>query len=81
VVARVHALSVSESAFAGGEDSFADPLDSARKAESFGIGFNWYLNENLKWLLNYDHTTFEGGAPDGDREDEDAIQLRLAVGF
>jgi phosphate-selective porin OprO/OprP len=82
VVARVHALSVSDAAFAGGEDSFADPLASARKAESFGIGFNWYLNENLKWLLNYDYTTFEGGASDGgDREDEDAIQLRLAVGF
>jgi phosphate-selective porin OprO/OprP len=81
LVARVHALSVSDAAFAGGADSFADPLDSASKAEAFGLGFNWYLNENVKVLVNYDHTSFEGGAPDGDREDEDAFQLRLALGF
>jgi phosphate-selective porin OprO/OprP len=81
VVARVQALSVSDAAFAGGDDSFVDPLASASEAEAYGIGFNWYLNENVKWLLNYDHTRFEGGAVDGDREDEDALQLRLAVGF
>jgi phosphate-selective porin OprO/OprP len=81
VVARVQSLSVSDAAFAGGEDSFVDPLVSAQQADAWGVGFNWYLNENVKWLLNYDHTTFEGGAVDGDREDEDAVQLRLAVGF
>jgi phosphate-selective porin OprO/OprP len=81
VVARVQSLSIGDEAFTGGADSFADPLASARQADSWGVGFNWYLNENLKWLLNYDHTTFEGGAEGGDREDEDAVQLRLAVGF
>jgi phosphate-selective porin OprO/OprP len=81
VVARVHSLSVSDDAFDGGADSFADPLAAARQADSWGVGLNWYLNENVKWLLDYEHTTFEGGALAGDREDEDAIQLRLAVGF
>ncbi len=81
VVARVQSLSVSDDAFDGGADSFADPLAAARKADSWGIGLNWYLNQNIKWLLDYEHTTFEGGAPAGDREDEDAIQLRLALGF
>jgi phosphate-selective porin OprO and OprP len=81
VVARVQSLSVSDEAFAGGADSFADPLASASQADSWGVGLNWYLNENVKWLLDYEHTTFEGGAPTGDRTDEDAIQLRLAVGF
>jgi phosphate-selective porin OprO and OprP len=81
VVARVQSLSVSDDAFDGGEDSFADPLASAGQADSWGVGLNWYLNENVKWLLDYEHTTFEGGASAGDREDEDAVQLRLAVGF
>lgn len=81
VVARVQSLSVSDDAFDGGEDSFADPLAAAGQADSWGVGLNWYLNENVKWLLDYEHTTFEGGALAGDREDEDAIQLRLAVGF
>ncbi len=81
VVARVQSLSVSDDAFAGGADSFADPLASASQSDSWGIGLNWYLNENVKWLLDYEHTTFDGGAADGDREDEDALQLRLALGF
>jgi phosphate-selective porin OprO/OprP len=79
--ARVQSLSVGDEAFAGGENSFADPLASASQADSWGVGLNWYLNENVKWLLDYEHTTFEGGAADGDRADEDAIQLRLAVAF
>ena len=81
VVGRVQSLSVDDAAFAGGADSFADPLAAARKADSWGIGFNWYLNENVKWLLDYERTSFKGGAADGDREDEDAYQLRLALGF
>lgn len=81
VVARVQSLSVGDDAFDGGADSFADPLAAARQVDSWGVGLNWYLNENVKWLLDYEHTTFEGGAPAGDREDEDAIQLRLALGF
>jgi phosphate-selective porin OprO/OprP len=79
--ARVQSLSVGDEAFAGGADSFADPLASASQADSWGLGLNWYLNENVKWLLDYEHTTFEGGAATGDRTDEDAIQLRLAVAF
>lgn len=79
--ARVQSLSVGDEAFAGGANSFADPLASASQADSWGVGLNWYLNENVKWLLDYEHTTFEGGAATGDRADEDAVQLRLAVAF
>ena len=81
VVARVQSLSVDDLAFGGGADSFADPLTSARQADSWGVGLNWYLNENVKWLLDYERTSFEGGAATGDRSDEDAFQLRLALGF
>jgi phosphate-selective porin OprO and OprP len=81
VVARVQQLSVDDSAFAGGEDSFADPLTSAGDAGSWGLGLNWYVNENVKWLLDYEHTTFDGGAAAGDRAEEDAVQLRLAIAF
>ncbi len=81
VVARVQVLGVDDEAFAGGEDSFADPLAAARQARSWGVGLNWYLDENVKWLLDYEHTSFEGGTPGGDRADEDAVQLRLAVAF
>ncbi len=81
VVARVQSFSVSDEAFRAGANSFADPLAAASQVDSWGVGLNWYLNENVKWLLDYERTSFEGGAATGDREDEDAIQLRLAVGF
>lgn len=82
IKARVQQLNVDDDAFGGAADSFADPAVSASQADSFGVGLNWYLNENVKWLLDYEHTTFEGGAAAGaDRSAEDAYQLRLAVGF
>jgi phosphate-selective porin OprO and OprP len=40
------------------------------------------LNQNVKWVLNYEHTQFDGGAPaGGDRDDEQAILTRVALGF
>ena len=65
-----------------GAASFADPLASARKATGYTLGLNWYLNQNVKWVLNYEHTSFEGGATGGgDRPDEQAILTRVALGF
>lgn len=82
LVARVHQLEVDADAFAGGLDSFADPDAAARRARAWGIGVNWYLNENLKWALDYERTRFDGGAAGGaDREDENALLLRVALGF
>jgi phosphate-selective porin OprO/OprP len=82
LVARVHRLEVDAAAFAGGPDSFADPNAAARRAAGWAIGLNWYLNENLKWMLDYERTGFDGGAAGGaDREDTDALLLRIALGF
>ncbi len=45
------------------------------------MGVNWYLTQNYKWSLNYDVTSFDGGAATGDRPDERALFTRFAVGF
>lgn len=82
LVARYHELETDDAAFAGGAASFADPESSARKASAWGLGVNWYLNENLKWVLNYERTRFDGGAIGGtDRDDEEAFLTRVALGF
>jgi phosphate-selective porin OprO/OprP len=81
VVARVQELSIDEAAFAGGAASFANPATAAQKAKSAGIGLNWYLNQNVKWALNYDQTRFDGGAPTGDRPDEKAFFTRVALSY
>lgn len=82
LVGRYHELTVDDDAFTGGADSFADPNSSARKASAYGVGLNWYLNENLKWAFNYERTSFEGGAAGGaDRADEEVFLTRFALGF
>lgn len=82
LVGRYHELSVDHDAFTGGADSFADANASARKASAWGIGVNWYLNQNLKWALDYERTSFEGGAAGGaDREEEEVLLTRFALGF
>jgi phosphate-selective porin OprO and OprP len=82
LTARYHELEVDDAAFAGGTDSFADPEAAARKASAFTVGLNWYLSQNLKWVINYERTSFEGGAAGGaDRDDEEAVFTRVAVGF
>ena len=76
--------------------AYADPTKSAKSAKSWTAGVNWYLNSNAKIALNYEYTTFDGGAIAGtsagassnasgsnirDRESEKAILARFQVAF
>ena len=74
-------------------NTYADLSTSAKSAKSWTAGVNWYLNQNAKVQLNYEHTKFDGGAGIGitainatgsnvrDRESEDALLARLQVAF
>jgi len=45
-------------------------------------GVNWYLTQNVEWVLDYTATRFDGGAKDGkDRADEKAFFTRFQVAF
>lgn len=81
-VARYHELDIDDDAFVGGTNSFANPDSAASKASAWGVGVNWYFNQNYKWSLNYDVTSFDGGATGGaDRPDEKAVFTRFALQF
>ncbi|MBL0319246.1 MAG: porin [Alphaproteobacteria bacterium] len=74
VVARVGQTNVDDDAF----PFFADPAKAARLATSAGTGLNWYLSENLKMMVDYDYTKFDGGkAGNDDRDAEQALVSRL----
>jgi phosphate-selective porin OprO/OprP len=82
VVARYSELKIDNAAFAGGTQSFADPTASPRNARATGVGINWWLNANVKWVLDYEVTQFEGGAAgNGNRPDERALTTRFALTF
>jgi phosphate-selective porin OprO/OprP len=60
---------------------YANPQSSARKADAWAIGLNWYLNRIFKAVLNYERTDFQGGAAAGNREPENAIVSRLQIAY
>jgi phosphate-selective porin OprO/OprP len=64
LVARYGQLDVDRDAFNASPTvtRFADPTKEARQATEWGIGLNWYLNKDIKFVLDYEQTHFEGGA-------------------
>jgi phosphate-selective porin OprO and OprP len=79
VAARVSQLDLAGDIFANG---FANPAASVSEATSYGLGLNWYLNRNVKTVLNYEHTRFDGGAAGGaDRPSESVVFSRLQFAF
>lgn len=81
----------------GAQRYFGDLRNSAKSANTWVGGLNWYLNPNLKVALNYEQTSFDGGAGSGnpnatvakgatpanvkDREDEKAVFARLQLAY
>jgi phosphate-selective porin OprO/OprP len=62
--------------------SLIDPAKSVHKAFAWAVGLNWYPNRNLKALLDYERTTFTGGAKGGgDRSPENALFIRTQLSF
>jgi phosphate-selective porin OprO and OprP len=66
LVARYGDLHLDPNAFnrdptAGGL-RFASPITSAQEAQEWGVGLNWYLNRDFKFVLDYEQTVFDGGA-------------------
>lgn len=77
IVARISRLEIDDAAF----PLFANPASAASAAESIGAGVNWWFNRNIKVMLDYERTEFEGGAATGDREDENVLFSRFQVSF
>jgi phosphate-selective porin OprO and OprP len=79
LVARIDQLLVDHDAFKYG---LASPSASSQEAFEFALGANWYLNQNVKFQLDYEHTGFRYGAPKNhDRTDESGILTELQLQF
>jgi phosphate-selective porin OprO/OprP len=76
VGARYHALTVDEDAFALGLAS----AGSSRTARAWTLGLNWYLTPNLKYVVNFERTTFDENDLVA-RHPENALALRAQVSF
>jgi phosphate-selective porin OprO/OprP len=79
LAARVNGIEIGTEAFSEG---IVDPAKSARKAFAWALGLNWYLSRNVKQVVNFERTTFTGGAEGGeDRPAENAFFIRTQVSF
>ena len=78
IAARFAELSIDPEAFTLG---LADLTRSARRAQEWTVGANWYFNRNSKLVLDYEQTSFVGGAADRDRSTEKAVLTRFQVAF
>jgi len=88
---RWSVLRVSDATFGNPDDPtapvFADPLKSARKAQSWGLAVNLIPSRTVKLGATFERTTFSGGlaAADkktvADRKAENAIFGRLQINY
>ncbi len=78
LAARVNVLDVDDQAF---ELKLADPTVAASRARAWALGVNWYLSPNFKYVLNYERTTFLGGAKTGARPTENVLILRAQISY
>jgi len=85
IAARYQKLDIDDNAFVGGSTSFANPATAVSAATGYSVAINWYLNQNVRWTVEYDHTSFDGGAGTAaaitDRKDENAYVTRFALAF
>ena len=77
LVARYGEIEADEAAF----PTFANLASSAQKATAWGVGLNWHFSRAVKVAVNYERTSFTGGAADGDRESENAVITRFQTSF
>lgn len=83
VVGRVGGQTIDDAAFTGSNaTALASLTTSARRAQGYGLGLNWYWNRFVKVQFSYDQTRFESGAANGaDRPDERVFFTRYQVAF
>jgi phosphate-selective porin OprO/OprP len=81
LAARLGHLDIDSDAF----PNYASKTGSVHGATEFTAGANWYWSDNAKFVVNWDHTEFQGGASTpselaiGHREAENIVLLRAQV--
>jgi len=76
---RYEALNVDDDVF---DNGFASINSSANEARAVGTALNWYLNKNIAFQVDFEHTTFDGGRAGGqDRRDENVFLTRTQFVF
>lgn len=77
ILGTIGQLNIDDAAFG----DYADAKKSAEGISTWGVGVNWYATKNTRFALNYVQSEFDGGAAEGDREEEELLLVRAQVAF
>jgi phosphate-selective porin OprO and OprP len=77
LVTRYGELNLDEASF----PIYSTITSSVQSAKAWGVGVNWHFTRAVKVGLDYERTTFTGGATDGNREPENAVIGRFQTAF
>jgi phosphate-selective porin OprO/OprP len=77
LAARYNELRIDPNAF----PLYANAAVSAQRARGYGVAADWYLNDVVKVIADFEQTFFVGGATVGNRPSEKVIEARLQVAF
>jgi phosphate-selective porin OprO and OprP len=77
IAVRYAALHVDQEAF----PIYADSAVSASDAKAWGLALNWYWNRNVKVVLGYEQTRFDGATPGVAFDTEKLFQQRFQLRF
>ena len=77
LAARYSELGIDDATF----PLYASPTSTPSKAKAWAVGLNWHLAKAIKVVVDYEHTTFDGGAATGDREAENFVVTRVQHSF
>lgn len=77
LVARYGELTLDPAAF----PLYSSIGSSVQEARAWGVGVNWHFTRAVKVAVNYERTTFTGGAATGDRGPENAVVTRFQTSF
>jgi phosphate-selective porin OprO and OprP len=77
LTARVQGITIDDASF----PVFASPDASASGALAWGVGINWYLNASVRFMVNYEQTTFDAAAGAETRPTEHLVLTRFQIAF
>jgi phosphate-selective porin OprO/OprP len=77
LVVRYGELTLDQASF----PTYASITSSAQKARAAALGVNWHFTRAVKVSLDYERTTFRGGAAAGNRETENALIGQFQTSF
>jgi phosphate-selective porin OprO/OprP len=63
------------------DHGYVDKTEYSDRAQGGTFGINWYFNDMVRFMFNYNHVEFDDYVADADDDDEDVFMARFQLDF